>query len=176
MVGVSMNIALTRRAMVWRMAATAILPAVASSPLAAAAPAGEASLSPEQATTATLMYVAFPHPGLTSDFYAGVAKTYLDEIADKPAMAEHRRGLDLLDGSYIAPFTDLPGVIQRAMVAKYDQEPFFKALLARGAELIYRDQKVWDLVGYEGSSVEYGGYIERGFNDIDWLPAEGGVQ
>ncbi len=26
------------------------------------------------------------------------------------------------------------------------------------------------MVGYEGSSVEYGGYKERGFSDIDWLP------
>jgi hypothetical protein len=158
------------------MAVAAVLPGFASTPLAAASPAKSAALSPEQGTTAALLHVAFPHPGLDAGFYAGVATTYLDEIAGKPAFDEHQRGLALLDGSHIAPFSQLPGVIQRSMVARYDQEPFFKALLGRGAELIYRDRKVWDLLGYEGSSVEYGGYIERGFDDIDWLPAEGGVQ
>jgi hypothetical protein len=29
---------------------------------------------------------------------------------------------------------------------------------------------VWPLFGYEGSSLEYGGYLERGFDDIGWLP------
>jgi len=29
---------------------------------------------------------------------------------------------------------------------------------------------VWKHIDYPGSSKEYGGYINRGFNDIDWLP------
>jgi len=28
---------------------------------------------------------------------------------------------------------------------------------------------VWPIFGYEGASFEYGGYIDRGFNDINWL-------
>ncbi len=28
--------------------------------------------------------------------------------------------------------------------------------------------------GWEGSSVEHGGYINRGFDDIGWLPNKGG--
>ena len=43
-------------------------------------------------------------------------------------------------------------------------------------EHLYRNREVWQLVGYEGSSVEYGGYIDRGFDDIDWLPGEGDKQ
>ncbi len=171
-----MEYSLTRRALVRAMAAAAIIPGIASAPLSAASSARGAKPSPEQASTAALLRVAFPHPALDASFYDGVSASYLAEIADKPALGEHRRGLSLLDGSHIAPFVQLPDVIQRSLVARYDQDPFFKALLGRGAELIYRDQKVWDLLGYEGSSVEYGGYIDRGFNDIDWLAAEGGVQ
>ncbi len=29
---------------------------------------------------------------------------------------------------------------------------------------------VYYINAYEGSSAEYGGYIKRGFSDIDWLP------
>jgi hypothetical protein len=27
-----------------------------------------------------------------------------------------------------------------------------------------------DLLGYEGRSFAKGGYLQRGFNDLDWLP------
>ena len=34
-----------------------------------------------------------------------------------------------------------------------------------------KDRSVdWPRFGYEGSSAEHGGYINRGFADIDWLP------
>jgi hypothetical protein len=28
------------------------------------------------------------------------------------------------------------------------------------------------MLGYEGPSFDKGGYLERGFNDLDWLPDE----
>jgi len=34
---------------------------------------------------------------------------------------------------------------------------------------LYTDRKVWSELGYEGPSFKFGGYLERGFNDIDWL-------
>ena len=133
--------------------------------------AASPALDTRRATTAALLRTAFPHDRLPSQFYAGAALVYLSEIDATPAgKAEHDRGLALLDRSRIAPFAELPTVIQRGLVAKIDQEPFFKALLWRGAELVYRDPRVWALVGYEGSAIEHGGYKDRGFDDIDWLP------
>ena len=35
---------------------------------------------------------------------------------------------------------------------------------------LYNQKEVWPKFGYEGSSAEHGGYINRGFADIDWLP------
>ncbi len=35
---------------------------------------------------------------------------------------------------------------------------------------LYNQKEVWPKFGYEGSSAEHGGYITRGFADIDWLP------
>ena len=44
---------------------------------------------------------------------------------------------------------------------------------ARHGDLIvslYNQKELWPKFGYEGSSAEHGGYIKRGFADIDWLP------
>ncbi len=35
---------------------------------------------------------------------------------------------------------------------------------------LYNNADVWDVLGYEGASFDKGGYINRGFNDLDWLP------
>jgi hypothetical protein len=34
---------------------------------------------------------------------------------------------------------------------------------------LYNQQEIWPIFGYEGESFSKGGYIERGFNDIDWI-------
>lgn len=161
------SVSMTRRGVVRSIALAATIPLACGKAMGAAV----AALDRRTATTAALLRVAFPHVRLTPDFYRGVAETYLREIAAKPvAIADHDRGLALLDDNHIAPFAALPPVIQKGLVEKVDQQPFFKAILWRGAELVYRDRSVWKMVGYEGSSLEYGGYHDRGFNDIDWLP------
>lgn len=164
------SVIMTRRGAMRGIALAATIPFACGKAMGAAA----AVLDKRTATTAALLRVAFPHARLTPDFYRSVAELYVKEIAAKPAaIAEHDRGLALLDGNYMAPFASLPPVIQKGLVEKIDQEPFFKAILWSGAELVYRDQAVWKMVGYEGSSLEYGGYHDRGFNDIDWLPKPG---
>ena len=35
---------------------------------------------------------------------------------------------------------------------------------------LYDDREVWELLGYEGPSFDKGGYVDRGFDDLDWLP------
>jgi len=35
---------------------------------------------------------------------------------------------------------------------------------------LYDDREVWNLLGYEGPSYDKGGYLNRGFDDLDWLP------
>lgn len=161
------GLCMSRRGVVRGIALAAALPLTCGKAFGAAS----AGIDHRTASTAALIKVAFPHRGLAPAFYLDVAQVYVKEIAARPAaISEHDRGLALLDGSHIAPFADLPTVIQKALVEKVDEEPFFKALLWRGAELIYRDRAVWKMVGYEGSSLEYGGYHDRGFDDIDWLP------
>ena len=34
---------------------------------------------------------------------------------------------------------------------------------------LYNQPAVWAKLGYQGASAQYGGYINRGFNDQDWM-------
>ena len=57
-----------------------------------------------------------------------------------------------------------------ALLRAIEETPFFQSV--RGALLfgIYNNKELWhSFFGYEGSSWEKGGYVNRGFNDLDWL-------
>ena len=43
-------------------------------------------------------------------------------------------------------------------------------LLGVAVVALYDDREVWELLGYEGPSFDQGGYLNRGFDDLDWLP------
>ena len=49
--------------------------------------------------------------------------------------------------------------------------PFFRLVYQETLTGLYGDPAVATVLGDEGSSVEHGGYIQRGFDDISWLPA-----
>jgi hypothetical protein len=41
-----------------------------------------------------------------------------------------------------------------------------------GADGPYNLPAVWKKLGYQGSSWQFGGYLNRGFGDIAWLPKQ----
>ena len=51
-----------------------------------------------------------------------------------------------------------------------EQGALFKKLRGDLLVTLYNNKEVWPKFGYEGASADKGGYINRGFNDIDWLP------
>jgi hypothetical protein len=65
---------------------------------------------------------------------------------------------------------------QTAAIKKIAGGEFFRLVRTTAIEHLYRNKEVWKLLGYEGSSVEFGGYADRGFDDIDWLPGESKAQ
>ena len=50
------------------------------------------------------------------------------------------------------------------------QDPAFFGKI-RGSLItgLYNNKELWTFFGYEGESASKGGYIARGFNDINWL-------
>ena len=51
-----------------------------------------------------------------------------------------------------------------------EQTAFFQKVRGDLVVSLYNQKELWPKFGYEGSSAEHGGYIKRGFADIDWLP------
>ena len=64
----------------------------------------------------------------------------------------------------------LPDREKMEQLEKIQHTPFFQFILNETLSGVYRHPLTWELLGFEGSSLEFGGYINRGFNDIDWLP------
>ncbi|HWN58194.1 MAG TPA: tat (twin-arginine translocation) pathway signal sequence, partial [Methylomirabilota bacterium] len=79
-------------------------------------------------------------------------------------------GIATLDGSGGAKFADRNENDQVAALEAVQTTPFF--LKVRGAELesLYSNPAMWKAFGYQGPAYAAGGYIHRGFNDLNWLP------
>lgn len=131
------------------------------------------ALSPEQGKQ--LLAVAramFPHPTLSDDFYAPLV-TAMDEAAAGAADVKTTLvdGLAKLDELAGGRWADLPADQQFAALEDPALSDMTGALYGKALTAIYNNPNVWTQLGYEGSSAEHGGYINRGFNDLNWLDA-----
>ena len=59
-----------------------------------------------------------------------------------------------------------------ALLKDIEATPFFRKVQGGLVTGLYNNKKLWPLFGYEGSSVEHGGYLERGFDDIKFIPKD----
>ncbi|WP_120632724.1 twin-arginine translocation signal domain-containing protein [Ruegeria sp. EL01] len=128
-------------------------------------------LKPE--TYATLVQMArdiYPHDKVGDEFYVIAVKGY--DTEDSSAAIE--AGIDALNAaaqgrgfdSYLGTGWERDRVdILRSM----EDSPFFQTVRGGLVTGLYNQKAVWPIFGYEGSSFEFGGYIDRGFNDINWL-------
>lgn len=69
-----------------------------------------------------------------------------------------------------AGFADMADDAALAHLRTIEDTPFFQLARSTAVVALYNDHEVWELLGYEGPSYDQGGYIDRGFNDLDWLP------
>ncbi|MEM8804106.1 MAG: hypothetical protein AAGF55_16390, partial [Pseudomonadota bacterium] len=69
-----------------------------------------------------------------------------------------------------AGFDDMDDAAALAHLQSIEGTPFFQLMRGTTVVTLYNDHEVWSILGYEGASFEQGGYIDRGFNDLDWLP------
>jgi len=118
-----------------------------------------------------LLRVAYPHPGFPDAPYERVAKL----LAEAEAAVEGEedvisQGLDDLDAAAGGDFDVLDDESATAAVAAITDSAFFARVHATFVVTFYDDHEVWDLLGYEGPSYDRGGYLHRGFDDLDWLP------
>jgi len=134
------------------------------------------ALNPD--TMRTLAKVArdiYPHDHLADRYYiAAVAPWDAKAASDPKVKAMLEEGVALLNqlaqAGHKSAYAAVAWEEQRvALLRGIEQTDFFGKLRSDLIASLYNNPEVWPKFGYEGSSAEHGGYINRGFNDIDWL-------
>jgi hypothetical protein len=111
----------------------------------------------------------YPHDALPDDVYARVGEKLAEAAREDSGVARLMEdGVSALNGGL--PFVELPADDQLKKLQEIGGSDFFELVRSTAVVEVYSDQRTWQLVGYEGPSFEKGGYINRGFNDLDWLP------
>lgn len=116
----------------------------------------------------------FPHERFPDGPYERTAAAIIDAAADDPASAAAlRQGLIDLDAHAgdDRAFAELPVEQATEVITPMAGTPLFELVKAKTVLTLYDDREVWELLGYEGESFSQGGYLERGFAELDWLPA-----
>jgi hypothetical protein len=135
------------------------------------------SLTP--ATLKTLVKIArdiYPHDFLVDSYYITAIKPWDGKAAKDPAIKTmledgvRRLDQDARDHHKLS-YGEVPWEADRVVLLQgIEQTEFFKKIRSDLVVSLYNQEELWPKFGYEGSSAEHGGYIKRGFNDIDWLP------
>ena len=140
------------------------------------------ALRPE--TMATMIQMArdiYPHDHIADRYYAIALRAHDDASVDddaKKALLEDgvgdlnaRAGKKLLGGATgDRSYLDLGWEADRvAVLHDIEDSDFFQTM--RGSLVVgfYNQKELWPKFGYEGASADKGGYIERGFDDIEWV-------
>lgn len=131
-----------------------------------------------EATGKTLVRMArdiYPHDKLAEKFYIQAEAPYDAAAAKDPELKKLlTEGVAALDASakkrYGKAYVEVPTEPERVVLLKeIEKTPFFKKVQGDLVTGLYNNKELWPLFGYEGSAWEKGGYVTRGFNDLDWL-------
>lgn len=119
----------------------------------------------------------YPHPDLLQRaHYEAIAVTVMKNTqADADAAKDLTEGLARIDAKaqelFGLSYTEIEDPDAReGLLRHFQNDGFFQGVRWTAYFGIYNNKDVWPLFGYEGSSVEYGGYINRGFSDITFVP------
>ena len=130
-------------------------------------------LQPETMKTLILMSRdIYPHDRIADRFYAIAAKPFDAKAAADPATKNmFEKGvadLNALAGpsGYLGLHWEADRV---ALLHRIAATPFFEAVRGPLVVSLYNQKEIWPIFGYEGESYSKGGYIHRGFDDLDWL-------
>jgi len=131
-----------------------------------------------QQVRATLMRLTrdlFPHDQLSDAFYADAIAPLDAKAAKDPAaralLAKGVQDLDALtakDGGERFAATR-HGAKRIAAIKEIEGSPFFTRVYGGTRTGLYNNPAIWPIFGFEGPSSPEGGYLHRGFGDLDWL-------
>lgn len=165
---------LTRRALLARAAMASAALAIGTGFVAAPDAAWALELThvkPEQ--MATLIQMArdiYPHDRIADSYYAVAVKGY-DTAEDAAFVAEGIAALDAAaQGAGYANYLAVGWESDRvAILEGMSRGPFFQKIRGGLVTGLYNQKEIWPIFGYQGESYSQGGYLHRGFDDINWL-------
>ena len=124
--------------------------------------AGTAVQVAQRAQLARMVRAMFPHDRFGDGPYERTADAILEAAGEDVRLGaqldQGLRDLEALGGP-------TPEVLERI-----SGTGFFEAVRAKTILTLYNDPEVWRILGWEGESFSQGGYLHRGFADLDWLP------
>ena len=131
-------------------------------------------LSPEHVEQLISIYrTMFPHSTVPDEFYEHVVRKLDDKaVQDQDLSGLLFNGVDALNHQEGRAWTGLLEEAKLQALQRVEQTPFFQTLRSDFVLYFYSNPAIWSLFGYEGPSNDQGGYLHRGFNDIDWIIRE----
>lgn len=118
-----------------------------------------------------LLRVAYPHDRFPDGPYERTADAVVAATADDQRLARTLGpDLDQLDVLAGGDFCGADEKTATQWLREYADEPYFRQIRSIAVVALYDDHEVWEILGYEGPSFDQGGYLHRGFDDLDWLP------
>jgi hypothetical protein len=125
-------------------------------------------VTPELRTLTAMIRRMFPHDGWPDGPFQRAAKAIHETAAaDARHQAQLEAGLAELDAR---GFAAMDAGAALAHLRSISGSSFFAFVRANVITTLYDDREVWQLLGYEVDSFAQGGWIDRGFDDLDWLP------
>jgi len=132
----------------------------------------ETTLTPEaRAILKRIIKTAFPHPDFPDEAYERMTSRIVTEAdASTWFRVVLTQGLIALGAQSEEPFLELSDERALAVLRRVADLEFFGFIRRTTVLNLYDDPQVWEVLGYEGPSFDQGGYLHRGFDDLDWLP------
>jgi hypothetical protein len=122
-------------------------------------------------TMVAALRTLYPHDELPETIYRRVL-VHFDRIAScssETANIFHGFCASLNSDLGVA-FADLAETYRIRALKRLETTNEFRFVQRAAIRFLYDDVELWAAFGYEGASVHLGGYINRGFNDLAWLP------
>ncbi len=154
----------------------AVMPGIAAAmTIVPGAAWAQAAVNLAPATLTTLARAArdiYPHDRIADSYYIAAVAGY---DSGAPALRDMMtQGCQTLDADAMkrhgTSYLLIPEESHRVAILTANQDtPFFNKLRSDLVVTLYNQKPLWAKFGYEGSSADKGGYIHRGFDDIDWV-------
>jgi hypothetical protein len=112
----------------------------------------------------------YPHETLDTAAYALVVKALDGSAKDKAALQMLSEGIQKLDSASGGSFVKANEDARLAAAKSIEGTPFFETVRGTTVANLYNNPIAFAHFGYQGSAWEHGGYKNRGFDDLTWLP------